>query len=177
MLVEQPVLTERIESDPRVQVAELRLAIEDGEGAHDDGRRRPVEMKQRVDVRRAGMNRADVAGAQELGPARAQSAEHTGAVDRLASLEFVFGMDARARQHLEGAGKAVLMDGHRPVDPIKDLDEESIALGNANKEIAAQLRISDETVKSHVTNILEKLGANDRTHAVTTALRRGIIAL
>ena len=52
-----------------------------------------------------------------------------------------------------------------------------IALGNANKEIAAQLRISDETVKSHVTNILEKLGANDRTHAVTTALRRGIIGL
>jgi DNA-binding NarL/FixJ family response regulator len=52
-----------------------------------------------------------------------------------------------------------------------------VALGNTNKEIAAQLRISDETVKSHVTNILEKLGANDRTHAVTTALRRGIIAL
>ena len=50
-----------------------------------------------------------------------------------------------------------------------------IALGNANKEIAAQLRISDETVKSHVTNILEKLGANDRTHAVTIGLKRGII--
>jgi DNA-binding NarL/FixJ family response regulator len=52
-----------------------------------------------------------------------------------------------------------------------------IALGNTNKEIAAQLRVSDETVKSHVTNILEKLGANDRTHAVITALRRGIIGL
>lgn len=52
-----------------------------------------------------------------------------------------------------------------------------IALGNTNKEIATQLRVSDETVKSHVTNILEKLRANDRTHAVTTALRRGIIAL
>jgi two-component system, NarL family, response regulator len=52
-----------------------------------------------------------------------------------------------------------------------------VAFGNTNKEIAAQLRISDETVKSHVTNILEKLGAHDRTHAVTTALRRGIIAL
>lgn len=52
-----------------------------------------------------------------------------------------------------------------------------IALGNANKEIASQLRISDETVKSHVTNILEKLGVDDRTHAVTTALRRGIIGL
>ena len=52
-----------------------------------------------------------------------------------------------------------------------------IAFGNANKEIAAQLGISDETVKSHVTNILEKLGANGRTQAVTTALRRGIIGL
>jgi DNA-binding NarL/FixJ family response regulator len=52
-----------------------------------------------------------------------------------------------------------------------------IAAGNANKEIAAQLCISDETVKSHITNILGKLGANDRTHAVTTALKRGIIEL
>jgi DNA-binding NarL/FixJ family response regulator len=52
-----------------------------------------------------------------------------------------------------------------------------IGAGNANKEIAAQLCISDETVKSHITNILEKLGANDRTHAVTTALKRGIMEL
>jgi DNA-binding NarL/FixJ family response regulator len=52
-----------------------------------------------------------------------------------------------------------------------------IAAGNANREIAAQLCVSDETIKSHVTNILEKLGANDRTHAVTTALKRGIIEL
>ena len=52
-----------------------------------------------------------------------------------------------------------------------------IAIGNANKEIAAQLAIAEETVKSHITNILAKLGANDRTHAVTTALKRGIIEL
>jgi len=52
-----------------------------------------------------------------------------------------------------------------------------IASGNANKEIAAQLSIAEETVKSHVTNILAKLGANDRTHAVTLALKRGIIEL
>jgi DNA-binding NarL/FixJ family response regulator len=52
-----------------------------------------------------------------------------------------------------------------------------IAAGNANKEIAAQLSIADETVKSHITNILAKLGANDRTHAVTIALKRGIIEL
>jgi DNA-binding NarL/FixJ family response regulator len=52
-----------------------------------------------------------------------------------------------------------------------------IAGGNANKEIAGQLSIGEETVKGHVTNILAKLGANDRTHAVTLALRRGIIEL
>jgi DNA-binding NarL/FixJ family response regulator len=52
-----------------------------------------------------------------------------------------------------------------------------IATGNANKEIAVQLSIGEETVKSHITNILEKLSANDRTHAVTIALKRGIIEL
>ena len=52
-----------------------------------------------------------------------------------------------------------------------------IAAGSANKEIAAQLSITEETVKSRVKNILLKLGANDRTHAVTTALKRGIIEL
>jgi len=52
-----------------------------------------------------------------------------------------------------------------------------IAAGNANKEIAAQLSISEETVKSRVSNILAKLGANDRTHAVTIGLKRGIIDL
>jgi len=52
-----------------------------------------------------------------------------------------------------------------------------IAAGNANKEIAAQLSIAEDTVKSHVTNILAKLGANDRTHAVMIGLKRGIIEL
>jgi DNA-binding NarL/FixJ family response regulator len=52
-----------------------------------------------------------------------------------------------------------------------------IAGGNANKQIADQLAIGEATVKSHVTNILSKLGANDRAHAVTIGLQRGIIAL
>jgi DNA-binding NarL/FixJ family response regulator len=52
-----------------------------------------------------------------------------------------------------------------------------IAGGNANKEIAAQLSITEETIKGHVKNILAKLGANDRTHAVTIGLKRGIIDL
>ena len=49
--------------------------------------------------------------------------------------------------------------------------------GAANKQIALQLGVTEETVKVHMKNILEKLGANDRTHAVTIALRRGIFAL
>jgi DNA-binding NarL/FixJ family response regulator len=52
-----------------------------------------------------------------------------------------------------------------------------ISGGNANKEIAAQLSITEETVKGYVKNILAKLGAKDRTHAVTIGLRRGFIAL
>ena len=52
-----------------------------------------------------------------------------------------------------------------------------VAAGNANKEIGARLSLTEETVKSHVRNILAKLGANDRTHAVTIGLKRGIIDL
>jgi DNA-binding NarL/FixJ family response regulator len=50
-----------------------------------------------------------------------------------------------------------------------------IAGGNANKVIGSQLSITEETVKGHVKNILTKLAANDRTHAVTIGLKRGII--
>ena len=52
-----------------------------------------------------------------------------------------------------------------------------IAAGNANKNIADHLGIGEATVKTHVTNILSKLGANDRAHAVTIGLKRGIIDL
>jgi DNA-binding NarL/FixJ family response regulator len=52
-----------------------------------------------------------------------------------------------------------------------------IASGHANKEISARLSINEETTKSHIKNILAKLGAKDRTHAVSMGLRRGIISL
>jgi DNA-binding NarL/FixJ family response regulator len=52
-----------------------------------------------------------------------------------------------------------------------------VALGNGNKQIADQLFIGEATVKSHLGNILSKLGAKDRTEAVTIGLRRGIIEL
>jgi DNA-binding NarL/FixJ family response regulator len=50
-----------------------------------------------------------------------------------------------------------------------------IAAGNANKEIAALLSITEDTVKGRVKNILAKLRANDRTHAATIGIKRGII--
>jgi len=52
-----------------------------------------------------------------------------------------------------------------------------VAAGSSNKLIAKVLTISPETVKSHLKNIIEKLGAHDRTHAVTLGLRRGILQL
>jgi DNA-binding NarL/FixJ family response regulator len=52
-----------------------------------------------------------------------------------------------------------------------------IAAGNTNKLIANHLKISEDTVKGHIKRILSKLGAKDRTHAVTVGLKRGIISL
>ncbi len=53
----------------------------------------------------------------------------------------------------------------------------SVAQGNSNKRVAAHLGVSEETVKAHMKSIVSKLSANDRTHAVTIALRRGILEL
>ena len=60
----------------------------------------------------------------------------------------------------------------REIDVLK-----LIAVGNGNKQIADRLSVTEATIKSRVTNILSKLGANDRAHAVTIGLQRGIIAL
>jgi len=60
----------------------------------------------------------------------------------------------------------------REIDVLRLIGE-----GNANKQIADKLSIAETTVKNHISNILSKLGANDRAHAVTIALNRGIIEL
>jgi len=49
--------------------------------------------------------------------------------------------------------------------------------GNRNKQIADQLSISENTVNFHIKNLMDKLQANDRTHAVTIALRRGLLQI
>lgn len=60
----------------------------------------------------------------------------------------------------------------REIDVLK-----LIAAGNANKQIADELSMSEATIKKRISNILSKLGANDRAHAVTIGLKRGIIEL
>ena len=49
--------------------------------------------------------------------------------------------------------------------------------GSKNKQVADQLSISENTVNFHIKNIMDKLGANDRTHAVTIAVRRGLLQI
>jgi len=73
---------------------------------------------------------------------------------------------------------AVEIAEHTADDALTKREVEVLCLvagGNANKEIAARLSLTEETVKAHVRNILAKLGANDRTHAVAIGFKRGII--
>ena len=73
---------------------------------------------------------------------------------------------------------AMEMAEHHSDDALTEREIEvllDVAAGNSNKMIASHLVVSEETVKAHMKNILSKLGANDRTHAVTIALKRGII--
>ena len=67
-----------------------------------------------------------------------------------------------------------------PFHPLSDREMEVLELvveGKSNKEIAAQLGISHQTVKNHITSILRKFGVEDRTQAVVYALKRGWVKL
>jgi DNA-binding NarL/FixJ family response regulator len=75
---------------------------------------------------------------------------------------------------------AIEMAQHHSDDALTEREIEvlrEVAAGNANKMVAQRLNISEETVKAHMRSILSKLGANDRTHAVTIAVKRGIIEI
>lgn len=73
---------------------------------------------------------------------------------------------------------ATEMAEHAGDDTLTDREIEVlryVSAGNSNKVIAAELNLSEHTVKGHLKNILSKLGANDRTHAVMIAIKRGFI--
>jgi DNA-binding NarL/FixJ family response regulator len=86
----------------------------------------------------------------------------------------------RAGKKFIHAEVAAELASHAADDALSERQIEVLSLvaaGNSNKLIADQLSISEDTVKGHVKSILSKLGANDRTHAVTVAIKRGIIEL
>ena len=86
---------------------------------------------------------------------------------------------AAGKRHLPPEIADTLADRIGRADPSpRELEVLSLAAaGNSNKEIAAELGISEQTVKHHMGNLLVKLEARDRTHAVTEALKRGLISL
>ncbi len=81
------------------------------------------------------------------------------------------------RRHIPEAIAVELAQHHADdVLTAREVDVlQRVAAGQANKIVADGLAISEETVKSHMKSIMAKLAANDRTHAVTIALRRGIL--
>jgi len=73
---------------------------------------------------------------------------------------------------------ASTLAAHRGDESLSRREVEVLALvaaGNSNKQIGRRLAITEETIKAHMKHIIAKLGANDRTHAVTLALARGIL--
>ena len=99
----------------------------------------------------------------------------------------VFGIDPRPLTDLNGRVRVLVVDG-QPLVPAgaaraRDLTLTSrevevlqlVAAGNSNKRIARALTIGAETAKTHLRNIIRKLDARDRTHAVIIGLRRGFI--
>ena len=79
------------------------------------------------------------------------------------------------RVPVEVASEMAEYSGGDSLTPRETEVLELVASGNSNKIIAERLEIAEDTVKTHIRSILEKLGANDRTHAVTIALRRGFL--
>ncbi|HJU39735.1 MAG TPA: response regulator transcription factor [Tahibacter sp.] len=77
----------------------------------------------------------------------------------------------------EIAQEIALHAAEEPLTPRELSILAAVAEGKANKVIASDLALSEDTVKAHLRNIYSKLDVNDRTQAVTTALRRGIISL
>ncbi len=88
----------------------------------------------------------------------------------------------REFQHVTAAGHAPAPPAPReePLEKLTDREEEILkwlAAGLSNREIAQKLSLSEGTVKNHISAILAKLHANDRTQAVLTALKRGLVDL
>lgn len=86
---------------------------------------------------------------------------------------------ARGKTYIDPAAAAAMV-GDGAVDDLTPRETDvlrHLALGRSNREIAAALDIGDETVKTHVANLLAKLGVENRAQATVQALRRGLVSL
>ena len=86
---------------------------------------------------------------------------------------------ARGKTYIDPAAAAAMV-GHGVVDDLTPRETDvlrHLALGRSNREIAAALEIGDETVKTHVANLLAKLGVENRAQATVQALKRGLVSL
>jgi len=79
--------------------------------------------------------------------------------------------------HRDVAGEIAMHVADEPLSEREIAILRLVSVGQANKQIASKLGLSEETVKGHLKSIFAKLDVADRTHAVTTAARRGIIEL
>jgi DNA-binding NarL/FixJ family response regulator len=119
------------------------------------------------------------------GDVQALRAFRAGAQGYLLKSELRKDMLVTIRQIMEGKRRvpeeiAQEMAGHADDDELTPRETQvltHVARGEANRDVATALGIAEETVKAHMKSILAKLQANDRTHAVAIALRRGIIEL
>ncbi|MET0934461.1 MAG: response regulator transcription factor [Luteibacter sp.] len=119
------------------------------------------------------------------GDVQALRAFRAGAQGYLLKSELRKEMLATIRQIMDGKRRvpdeiAHEIAGHANDDELTPRETQvltHVAMGEANRDVALALGIAEETVKAHMKSILAKLAANDRTHAVAIALRRGIIEL
>jgi len=87
---------------------------------------------------------------------------------------------ARGKTYIDPSVARQFLEAQAPHDDLTAREREvlrHVALGRSNKEIAGALSISDETVKTHVGNVLSKLQVENRAQAIVQALRRGLVSL
>ena len=169
-------LTDLARTAPDVALLDIRLAGEDGLSAI--GRLTSARPALRVIMFSAFDVDEYVFGAIRAG-ARGYLLKGAGAAEMVAAIRKVHAGESYLSPSLSTKLVDQMQSGHRGprlLTPRQQMIVQLMAAGLSNREIAGSLRISERTVKFHVTAILNKLGADNRTQAVALATRRGIVS-